>query len=66
MSNIDDVGKRTETMPMAMMIENFKSRLELEEEEETNKIRFGAQSQIQNPDDTDMMLNNILKKRKQV
>lgn len=45
---------------MAMMIQNFKSHLEVEEEEEAQRIRQGCQSQL-NPDDTDVMLNSILK-----
>ena len=38
----DSVGVRGDTIPLAIMIQNFKSRLEEEEEGEALKLRQGA------------------------
>lgn len=52
---------------MDMMIQDFKSRLDIEEEQEANKIRDGAQTTtIQDPDHNDLMVNKIFKKGKQI
>lgn len=54
-------------MPIAFMIQNFKSQLEYEEEIESRRLMEGCRSQtVQNPDNTDVMLNSILKKGKKI